>query len=250
MVHRATVLSKLAATALVISTVVVADNLAVLAGAYTLVLITVILARLPVRSVLAISAFPGLFAVLFALSQARSGWLLPAVIIMKALTGATSMILLISTTQYAEVVGFFGRFLPRVVTDGLFMTYSSFFILFGLLDHFMKALRLRGGFQPRRLIKNAGNMASGVGILFVRAYDKSQRLYDVMTIRGYSGQLGSRKPLGGLSLGDLPYTAMAAFILVEAAYARRGGHLFGSLAMPAGLLIYLVGMEAARAWKR
>ena len=42
-------------------------------------------------------------------------------------------------------------------------------------------------------MKNTRNMACGLGFLFIRAYEKSQMLYDVMSIRGYSGKLGAEK---------------------------------------------------------
>jgi cobalt/nickel transport system permease protein len=248
--HKATVYSKLAAALLVVATVVVTRDLSLLVCLYALVLITVRIAGLPVHKVLAISLYPGLFAVLFAVSQARLGWTVPAVIIMKALTSASAMVLLISTTPYTEVMGVFGRVLPRVVADGLFMTYRSFFILFGFLDHFLDALRLRGGFQPHRLMKNAGNMASGVGMLFIRAYDTSQRLYDVMTIRGYSGRLSGARPEAAFGPGDLPYPLMAGLFLAAALYAGPSGHPFNMGVMPLILAVYLAGMEVAKAWKR
>jgi len=249
-VHRATVLSKVLATAFVISGVIVTSEPAVLMGLYALVLITVRAARLPVMKVMAISIFPGLFAILFALSHVEGGWTTPVIIIMKALTAASAMILLISTTQYTEVMGFFGRFLPRVVADGIFMTYRSFFILFDLLDHFLKALRLRGGFQARRIFKNAGNMASGLGMLFIHAYDKSQRLYDVMSIRGYSGRLATGRLHGGFALRDMPYLFMTAFFLCYAVYMKMHGLSPHGMFLPALLIIYFLGMEGVWVWKR
>jgi len=249
-VHKATAYSKVAASALVVATVVVSRDLYVLVTLYALVLVTVRAAGLPLKKVLAISLYPGLFAVLFALSQAGQGWALPAVIIMKALTAATAMLLLVSTTPYADVVGLFGRFLPRVVADGLFMTYRSFFILIKMLDNFLDALKLRGGYSPRRLVRNAGNMASGVGMLFIRAYDLSQRLYDVMSVRGYSGKLSGGRPSGSFHAVELPYPASAAALLIYAEYASRAGLASDWRVLASVLLAYITGMEAIRVWKR
>jgi cobalt/nickel transport system permease protein len=249
-VHRATVTSKVLATALVIASVVVTARVEVLVCLFAFVFVTVLAARLPVLKVLAISVFPGLFAVLFALSQAGEGWVLPAVIVMKALTAASAMILLISTTTYTDVLGFIGRPLPRVVSDGLFMTYRSFFILIMLIDRFLTALKLRGGFQPRRLIKNAGNMSSGIGMLFIRAFDKSQMLYNVMNIRGYSGKLTGRKPVGGIGVYGLPYLAAAALFLAVIVYARASGKEGAVILLPVILLAYAGVTEALIHWKR
>ncbi|HEX9861072.1 MAG TPA: energy-coupling factor transporter transmembrane component T [Nitrospirota bacterium] len=248
MMHRASVASKLLATASVIASVVVSRDLAGLAALYALILITVRAAGLPVVKVVLISLFPSLFAVLFAVSYASTGWVMPAVIILKALTAASSMVLLISTTPYTEVAGSLGRILPRVVADGMFMTYRSFFIMLEMLDHFIDALRLRGGFRPGRMFANAGNMGAGIGMLFIRSYDKSQRLYDVMSVRGYSGMLAPPVRFKGFGMVDMPYlAATGSFLLMLSAAAYKG--VAAGFYPVAVLAFYLVFMEAARAWK-
>jgi len=249
--HRSSTPSKIAATALAISSVVVSNDLFVLAALYALVMLSVRAAGLPVLKVFGLSVFPALFAALFALSQARAGWALPATIILKAVTAASSMLLLVSTTPFNEVLAFMGRLLPRVVKDGLFMTYRSFFILLNMMDHFIDALKLRGGLRARGSFNNARHVAAGVGMLFIRAYDKSQRLYDVMTIRGYSGSLvGDGRRVGGFRATDVPYPLMAGLILLEAAYSRISGQPAHMAALVVALALYTAVMEASRFWKR
>ncbi len=160
------------------------------------------------------------------------------------------MILLLSTTPYNDILGFVSKVMPRVLRDGLFMTYRSFFILFQLMANFITALRLRGGFQPKRFWRNSGNIGSGVGILFIHAYDKSQRLYDVMSIRGYSGRLSGTHRYRAVSVNDLPYLLAAAVFLGEAAYAMQSGrqgslYTFGIL-----LIVYAFTLEVLPVWKR
>ncbi len=248
LMHRASVSSKLVATGLVITGVVVTKDVGVLAGLFAAVLITARGARLPLSKIVLIALFPSLFALLFALSYASAGWRMPAAILLKAFTAASSMVLLVSTTPYTEVAGNIGRFMPRVVADGLFMTYRSFFILLGLLDNFIDALRLRGGFRPRHMVAGARNIGSGLGMLFIRAYDKSQRLYEVMSVRGYSGRLASRPKRGGLGLADLPYTAMAALFLIYSAAPGAVGRP-GPVVLVPLLIAYLAVMEAFSHWK-
>jgi cobalt/nickel transport system permease protein len=248
-VHNSSVISKMLATGCLIAAVVISNDIEALLGVYAIVLVTVRAARLPMRTILAISIFPGLFAILYAVSQAGRGLDYPVLIIVKAMTAATAMILLISTTPYAEVVGLLGRAMPRVVYDGLFMTYRSFFILLGLTGNFMTALRLRGGFEPRKVVKNASNMASGVGFLFIRAFDKSQRLYDVMSIRGYSGELGTRRKAGPIEVTDLPFMVASAAVLAFAVIFQ-GSHFGGGLYIASLVAAYFILTEALRIWKR
>jgi cobalt/nickel transport system permease protein len=249
-IHRAGVASKLFATAFVIAGVVLTRDVAVLAGLLTAVVITVRAARLPVVKVLLIAIFPSFFALIFAISYASTGWRLPVAIMLKALTASSAMVLLVSTTPYTDVAGNIGRLLPRVVADGLFMTYRSFFILLRLMDNFVEALKLRGGFSPHRLYKNSRNMGAGLGMLFIRAFDKSQRLYEVMSVRGYSGKLSSGPARSGLGLADLPYTAVALIFL---AYSAAPEDVASKMFMLSGvplLFAYILVMEAFSHWTR
>lgn len=249
-IHKSAPVSKAAATAMVIASVIVTHDLGLLVCLYLAVLMTAWFSKVPVRYVIALSFAPAFFTLLYAFSQVSGGWTLPALVIMKALTAGTSMIVLISTTPYADVIGLIGRFLPAVIRDGLFMTYRSFFILLGLMDRFMTALRLRGGLGGQRLVRNAGNIASGVGMLFIRSYDKSQMLYDVMTIRGYSGRLSAEKGLGRPGINDLPYFAVTAAFLLAAIF-MKGPLSGGRIAVPVIIIaVYFAMMEALRFWKR
>jgi cobalt/nickel transport system permease protein len=248
--HRSALVSKVLATASVIACVVLSRDIFFLVSLYAFVVISVRLARLPVLQIVGISLFPALFSVLYAISLARTGWALPAVVVMKAVTAASAMILLVSTTPHAEVIGLFGRALPKVVKDGLFMTYRSFFILIELVGNFLSALRLRGGFRPGRILRNAGNISSGLGMMFILAYEKSQMLYDVMSVRGYSGKLTGKTPLGGVGFRDLPFLAVAAAFLGIAVYSKSTGNQAPRAILPALLISYLACMEAMRFWKR
>jgi len=248
--HKASVPSKTLATAAVIATVIIGSYLPLLAALYLMVLISIRAAGLPVVKVMVISVLPGLFTLLFALSKLGGGLLIPVIILLKAFTAASAMILLLSTTPYNEILGFVGKLMPRVLRDGLFMTYRSFFILLNLMNNFITALRLRGGFQPKKFWRNSGNIGSGVGILFINAYDKSQRLYDVMSIRGYSGRLSGTHRYRAVSANDLPYLLAAAVFLGEAVYAMQSSRQGSLYSFAAVLIVYTFTMEVLRFWKR
>jgi cobalt/nickel transport system permease protein len=250
-IHRASFISKILASAFVVASVVISRDIVTLLCLYAALLFVARAAKLPLLTLVFISAFPGLFAMLYAVSQAGQGWEMPALIILKALTAATAMVLLVCTTPFAEVAGFMGRFLPRVVSDGLFMTYRSFFILIKLLDNFLTALKLRGGLQPRHIVRNAGYMSAGIGIMFIRAYEKSQRLYEVMSIRGYAGKLGAARKAAFNGLIDLPYLFAASYFLVLAICQAYAGGDAGLTFLPAaacGTATSAAIMEVLR-WK-
>lgn len=187
--HRASALSKLVGTGLVIGAVVITGNFFVLLAMYLILIAAITSTRLPALKIMMIGASPAVFAILFAISRWDGTFLTPAVIILKALVASTAMVTLITTTPYPQVFGFFHTFLPRIVGDGLFLTYRSLFILLGLMNNLLTALRLRGGLQKRHYVKNGKNITFGLGLLLVRSLELSERFYDVLQVRGYKGRL-------------------------------------------------------------
>ena len=187
--HRASALGKGLAAACLIAAVAVAWSPFLLLSIYLILLAGVLVTRLPVRALVGLAAYPTVFAALFALSRWDGTWTTPAVILLKALTAAQAMVLLIATTPYPDVLAPLGRLLPRLVADGLFVTYRSLFLLLEELDHVLTALRFRGGLRRRQPIASGSNVARSLGMLLVRAIDLAERLYDVLRVRGYRGRL-------------------------------------------------------------
>ena len=81
----------------------------------------------------------------------------------------------------------------------------------------MTAIRLRGGFSPGNIIKNGASIAKGIGALLVQAIERSQRLFAVMSVRGYSGSMAGPAAVGLVRHDWLPLGAgscVLALILV------------------------------------
>lgn len=205
--HRASALGKGVTVALVIAAVAVAWSPFLLLSIYLTLLAGVFLTRLPARALVALAAYPTLFAALFALSRWDGTWTTPAVILLKSLTAAQAMVLLISTTPYPDVFSALGRLLPRLVADGLLITYRSLFVLLEELDHMLTALRLRGGLRRNRPIESGSNVARSLGMILIRAVDLAERLYDVLRVRGYRGRIATTGRWRAVSRWDaLPLT--------------------------------------------
>jgi cobalt/nickel transport system permease protein len=118
-------------------------------------------------------------------------------IILKAQAAAIVLLTLLGTTSYPRIFGLFSHLMPRILSDGLLLAYRLFFVLLDRADRFLSAIRLRGGLSSLRLSTNLRSLALGLGGLFVLSFEKSQRLYDVMNLRGYRGQIA---PSARLSL--------------------------------------------------
>jgi cobalt/nickel transport system permease protein len=108
-------------------------------------------------------------------------------ILVKAWLSILSLILLASTTKITDLLrGLEQLRLPRVMVMILSFMYRYIFIL---VDEVMRMKQARdsrnfGGSRLRQL-KTIGNMA---GTLFIRSYERGERVYDAMLSRGFDGQ--------------------------------------------------------------
>ena len=205
--HAAAPGAKLFAFALVLGAVVVSNNLLLLLAVLFALLALVTWARLPLRRMLPLALYSGIFTALFALAIAP-GWLGAALFVGKAITAAFAAVTLLFTTPYPFVFAPIQRYLPAVLGDALLMTYRSLFLMIGRFDQMSMAARLRAGLLGAGPLRTARVLAHCLGGMLLYTVDLSQRTYDIMRIRGYDGRLSvhlprSQRPVanGALVLG-------------------------------------------------
>ncbi len=186
--HRASALAKLMLAATSIGLAVAAPSIVLLGAVHALVWALVLTSRLPGRLVLAAAGYPLLFSAIFIASRWDGTWATPLTLALRPLTASLTAAWLVGTTPYPDVFAPLSRMLPRHVGDGLFLTYRALFALLARAERLVRALRLRGGLSgpPRRRLAHAGE---GLGTLVVHGFERSQRLYATMRLRGHSGRI-------------------------------------------------------------
>ncbi|MEM7007535.1 MAG: energy-coupling factor transporter transmembrane component T [Thermodesulfobacteriota bacterium] len=189
--HKAKPFWKIVFTTLVIASIILTNELYLLLGIYVALLSLAFWTRLSVVKIVTIALYPALFALIFAFAMWNGSWIRASVIMLKALSAALCMVLLIVTTPYPDVFNVIRPIMPRIIAEGLFVTYRSVFILLELTDDLIKGLKVRGGLTRRRYFSNIKNFSSGIGLLLVRGFDLSEKFYGVMNIRGYGGKISS-----------------------------------------------------------
>lgn len=109
-------------------------------------------------------------------------------IVTKATLGLAATLTLAATTPLPSIIRGLDRLhVPRVITS-----VASFMVRY--LDlladelHRMKIARLSRGYDPRWLWQ-ARAVAATAGALFIRSYERGERVYLAMVSRGYSGAL-------------------------------------------------------------
>ena len=183
--HKASALSKLFFTLVIICVVVISRELPLLLFTLALTLALLVLAGVPLRSFCHLLLYPALFASIFAFSRLGTSWVGAALVLVKSLTAATALILLITTTCIPAIFGCLRLLLPPLIADALLLTYRSFFTLLGQLGSFMTALRLKGGYAPLKIMLNLRSAAGALGVLLIHSLEASERMHRVLVLRGY-----------------------------------------------------------------
>ena len=107
-------------------------------------------------------------------------------ILAKAGIGATGSILLAGTTEVADLL----KGLARLRVPPVFISITSFMVRYMELmaDSLgrMRTAMVARGYDPRWLWQ-AKPIASSAGALFVRSYERGERIHAAMLSRGYTG---------------------------------------------------------------
>ena len=106
----------------------------------------------------------------------------------KSLLSAAALILLVATTPFHRLLDGFRRLgVPRFFVDLLTLTYRYLFLLIEEGTRLRRAAVARG-YDPKWLPQTIiiGRL---VGNLFLRSYERAERVYGAMRLRGFNGQL-------------------------------------------------------------
>jgi len=144
-------------------------------------------------------------------------------ILVKGTLGVAATVLLASTTSVAELL--YG--LDRLRVPRAFTTIAGFMVRYGDVivgeARRMRIARLSRGHDPR-WIWQARAMASTAGTLFIRSYERGERIHLAMLSRGFTGERPPSSTPGGRA-DRRPWLAAAvvpAIAATVAAAAHRG----------------------------
>lgn len=111
-------------------------------------------------------------------------------ILAKAALGGTASILLAATTETPDILKGLGRLrVPPVITAIASFMIRYLEVIADELSRMRTAMTARA--HDPRWLWQAGPIASSAGTLFVRSYERGERVYDAMLSRGYSGAMPS-----------------------------------------------------------
>lgn len=104
-------------------------------------------------------------------------------IILRALLCVSALLILIATTPFCEIAGVLHALrLPSLFVMALELTYRYISVIFGEAHNMFLSYALRNKLKPNIELKLMGAF---IGQLFLRSYNRAERVYSAMLLRGY-----------------------------------------------------------------
>ncbi len=157
----------------------------------------ILFSKLPKIKPLLLSAYSLLFVLIFILSFHNISREIALTVIFKVLSITAAFSVTILTTPYTNIFGILSKFLPSFLTDALYLTYRSIFLLLDIFENLKLASYIRGGIKIQKPGKWLKYIGSSIGFLVIKSFESSEKFYDTLRIRGYSGKFQSIRQTHG-----------------------------------------------------
>ena len=132
-------------------------------------------------------------------------------IMVKAVIAVISLILLLATTGFPNLLkGFLSLKIPRVLVDMLSFLYRFIFVIIDESHRMLRSIRVRL-FEPRTLLQ-ARIIGDLLGTLFLRSFERGERVFLAMESRGGAANL-SRSLNRRMTAGDIGFLAAGAAVI-------------------------------------
>ncbi len=140
------------------------------------------------------------------------GWISFISIAVKFFLTVSSALLLIATTSFPELCHAIQKIgLPSVFVSQLLFLYRYLFVL---TEEAMRIVRARDMRSFGKRGKSAATATNLIGVLFIRTFERSGRIYNAMLARGFTGSVETSRRYA-LSAGDIIFAlfSFSAFAL-------------------------------------
>ena len=236
--------TKLISLALVVIAVTTLRNPFVILGLYLAILALFILAKLPVVKLLRWYLFPLLFIVslvgilawtqpgnpVFGFSIAGipltltdMGVILVVTLALKTLISVTFSLFFLMTTRYEYLSGMISRIFPTPLDQIFLMAYRFFFLTFSMVGSILKAVRSRGGGLLRGIRTEGSLFAEIIGLVFIRSFDRAERVEKAMRARGYRGSYSNTTDIPAPGIGGYGVLALCVLVIAGSLVLHSGG---------------------------
>jgi cobalt/nickel transport system permease protein len=236
--HRVNAWTKVAALPILVAAVTVARGLPTVLAVYAIALGVYAVARLPVRRLAGWYTLPVVFVTtvggpvafgvsgdpiaslstpLGPLTLTSAGVETYLTLLGRGLAVVTYSIALWATTGYTDLAYVLGRTLPAPIDQIALLAYRFTFVTLETLEDLVAATRSRGASLLSEFWPNHRRYGQILGLTFLTAIERSERLVKAMEARGYDGDLTVHGHVAHPPIRDL--VALGGLVSVVAAYA-------------------------------
>ena len=230
--------TKFAFLILIILLVTLSGNLVILAVLYLVILLAYASAHLPVRKLFGWCTMPVVFVLSlvgimawsepgnpvisfavagFPLVLTDKGILLVVTLLLKALIVVTFSLFFLMTTRYMHFSAMIYRIFPSPLDQIFLMAYRFLFLTLAMTGSILKAVRSRGGGLIHSVRVQGRMFAEVFALVFIRSFERSERVHKAMIARGFSGSYGTATGIPALRHAEyLLICAGAAVVLAVA----------------------------------
>jgi cobalt/nickel transport system permease protein len=161
----------------------------------------------------------------FTLTLTDGGISLAVSLLLRALTSFTATLAVLASTRYADLTALMDALLPYPADQILLLAYRFIFLTLSMVRAMQKALWSRGGGLLRSAGRQTRVFADAGALVFLRSYDRAERIGKAMESRGYTGSLstGTKLTRPGARDALVLLGAWAFGILLLAAALGRAG---------------------------
>lgn len=218
--HRASALTKLVLAAGLVALAVSAPSLRLVVALHLVAWGLALSSRIPWPLLVAAAGYPLFVVSLFVFVSWDGSWALAVRWALRPLTASLVAAWLVTTTPYPDLFAPLARVLPRQVGDGLFITYRALFDLLARAESLGRAHRIRGGsYLPLR--RRLTLIGEGLGTLVLHGFERSNRLYATMLLRGHSGRICGCRHWAETSRADIAVALAATVVAFLAVWLWR-----------------------------
>jgi cobalt/nickel transport system permease protein len=130
------------------------------------------------------------------------GLLVAALAFFKATAIVVMTIPLFGTNPFPVTIAALGNLkIPQLIIQMILLSYRYLYVFANEMQRMATAMKSRG-FRARTNVRTLRTIGNFVGVLVVRSFERTERVYDAMLSRGYAGKSPRLEtpPLGGVDL--------------------------------------------------
>ncbi|MDD5502514.1 MAG: cobalt ECF transporter T component CbiQ [Candidatus Thermoplasmatota archaeon] len=197
---------KLVFTFLFVCAVAISSNWMALAAGFAFMAAVLAISGVPLDHILKRYAEAIPFIAMASLAGFFSGWQVATILFARTSVAVLAIVLLASTTPFFEILSAFQKMrVPQIFVQMLMFTYRYIFVLSDEMGRMAQARKARGFSGGRHIFDKHGMgvISSSIGMVFVRAHERGERVYASLKMRGYDGSIKTmqRRKTGPCDVG-------------------------------------------------